>query len=181
MAVSTAAGVDAPASQFHPDHIMPQDAVADDDPLPVATGGGHRSDLHYVRASGLAQARLQLAVMAGNRHRAFEQIDRLVAIDRQLERLVEGEAAMPDGNLSEDLGEQRLALASEKLALTAGVEMPRLAPAFGAGLGTALAPDEDVEIVEEGALNRRLLYALGGGLALIVLCFAIGAVVLLQV
>ncbi|HEU4650316.1 MAG TPA: hypothetical protein VFS49_02775, partial [Croceibacterium sp.] len=42
-----------------------------------------RVDLHYLRASGLAQMRLQLAVLSGNRRRALEQIDRLVDIDKQ--------------------------------------------------------------------------------------------------
>ncbi|GEM_PF-1529388 len=134
-----------------------------------------RADLHFLRASGLAQARLQLAVMSGNRRRAFEQIDRLVAIDRQLERLLDGEEPLPCSDLDDDLACQRLALASEKLALTAGVEMPRVAPAFGAGMGTVLAANEDVEIVEEETLNRRLFTLLGWGLCLLVLCFAAGA------
>ena len=49
-----------------------------------------RPDLSWLRASGLAQARLQLAVLSGNRRRALEQIDRLMGIDRQLERLARG-------------------------------------------------------------------------------------------
>ena len=183
MAASPAVGANAPTTHFHPDHIMPQhDDAGEAMPPPTRPphkAGPRRSDLHYVRASGLAQARLQLAVMAGNRRRAFEQIDRLVAIDRQLERLMAGEAAQPDGNFGADLDEQRLALASEKLALTAGVEMPRQDPAFGAGMGVSLAPEEEVEIVEETALNRRLLRALWGGAALLVLCFAVAAAVLL--
>ena len=48
----------------------------------------HRPDLQFVRASGLAQARLQVAVLSGNRRRALEQIDKLVAIDKELERLI---------------------------------------------------------------------------------------------
>ena len=46
-----------------------------------------RLDLQFLRASGLAQARLQLAVLSGNRRRALEQIERLIGIDRLLERV----------------------------------------------------------------------------------------------
>ena len=50
-------------------------------PLPVSQG------LQYVRASALAQARLQLAILSGDRRRALREIDRLVEIDRQLARV----------------------------------------------------------------------------------------------
>ena len=142
----------------------------------VSLGEAGRADLHYLRASGLAQARLQVAVLAGNRHRALEQIDRLVAIDKELERIVEGKLPAPSG----DLADERLALASEKLALTSGVEMPRLAPAFGAGMGDALAPDEDVEIVEDETLKGRLARILLWGLACLVLFAGVTAAVLVQ-
>ena len=55
-----------------------------------ALSANRRLDLQFPRASGLAQARLQVAVLSGNRRRALEQIDRLVAIDKQLERLADG-------------------------------------------------------------------------------------------
>lgn len=140
----------------------------------LAEGG--RADLHYMRASGLAQARLQVAVLAGNRHRALEQIDRLVAIDKELERIAEGKLPAP----CSDLAGERLALASEKLALTSGVEMPRLAPAFGAGMGDAIAPGEDVEIVEDETLKGRLARILLWSLAFLVLCAGVTAAVLTQ-
>jgi hypothetical protein len=120
-----------------------------------------RPELHYVRASGLAQARLQLAVLAGNRRRALEQIERLIGFDRQLERIARGEPAP----VEDDLADQRLAIASEKLALTSEIKLPQLAPAFGAGMGAALGPDEDIEIVEDDVLAsgfaRVLLWASG--------------------
>jgi len=131
------------------------------------SGGSPRLDLQFLRASGLAQARLQLAVLSGNRRRALEQIDRLVAIDTQLERMVQGrEGPVPDPHtLEDDLADQRLAIASEKLALTAEIMLPRLEPAFGAGYGSAIGPDEEVEIVEDEALasrfTRLLLWASG--------------------
>ena len=86
--------------------------------------------LQFLRASGLAQARLQLAVLSGNRRRALEQIERLIGIDRQLERLARGEKTLAVGALESDLADQRLAIASEKLALSSGIELPRLEPAL---------------------------------------------------
>ena len=130
---------------------------------------------HLVRASGLAQARLQLAVLSGNRRRALEQIDRLVGIDRQLERLARGESTPAPEALADELANQRLAIASEKLALTSGIELPRLEPAFGAGMGAALAPDEEVEIVEHEVLKTRLFHVLLWAAGFLVLCIAVAA------
>ena len=139
---------------------------------------GDRLGWHYVRASGLAQARLQLAVLSGNRRRALEQIDRLIGIDRQLERLALGESTPAANVIETELAEQRLAIASEKLALTSAIELPRLEPAFGAGMGTALAPDEPVEIVEDEALRghfaRFALWA--SGFAVLCVGVAVAAV-----
>jgi len=140
-------------------------------PQSAASGGtfllrpepNRRTDLQFLRASGLAQARLQVAVLSGNRGRALEQIDRLVAIDKQLERLADGAAEADD--LAGDLADQRLALASEKLALTSEITMPRLEPAFGAGMSQVLELHEEVEIVEEDTIRtwaiRLLLWAAG--------------------
>lgn len=132
-----------------------------------------RADLSWLRASALAQARLQLAVLSGNRRRALEQIDRLVGIDRQLERLARGEHTPSADALASELADQRLAIASEKLALTSGIELPRLEPAFGAGMGAALAPDEEVEIVEHEALENRLFHVLLWTAGFFVLCIAV--------
>jgi hypothetical protein len=124
-----------------------------------------RLDLQFLRMSGLAQARLQLAVLTGNRRRALEQIDRLIGIDRQLERIARGEGTLGSEALDADLEDQRLAIATEKLALTAEISLPRLEPAFGAGMGAALAPGEEVEIVEDEVLaskfSKLLLWASG--------------------
>jgi hypothetical protein len=136
---------------------------------------GARPELGWVRASGLAQARLQLAVLSGNRRRALEQIDRLVGIDRQLERLVRGEPTLDGAALEADLADQRLAIASEKLALTSGIELPRLEPAFGAGMGAALAPGEPVEIVEDEALKGRLFHLMLWAAGFLVLCLGVAA------
>ena len=141
-----------------------------------------RLDLQFLRASGLAQARLQLAVLSGNRRRALEQIDRLVAIDKQLERMVQGRGGpLPDAeHLDGDLADQRLAIASEKLALTSAIDLPRLEPAFGAGMGAVLAPDEEVEIIEEETLKsspaRLAIWASG----FLILCAGVAAAAMTQ-
>src|SRR5688572_10041480 len=139
-----------------------------------------RPELGWLRASGLAQARLQLAVLSGNRRRALEQIDRLIGIDRQLERLARGETTPAAEALEAELTDQRLAIASEKLALTSAIELPRLEPAFGAGMGAALAPDEPVEIVEDEALRSRLVHVLLWAAGFLVLCIAAAAAAVMQ-
>ena len=115
-----------------------------------------RPELGWLRASGLAQARLQLAVLSGNRRRALEQIDRLIGIDRQLERLAHGERAPAEAALEAELAEQRLAIASEKLALTSGIELPRLEPAFGAELAAIGAglPDDPRGVAGQARVAR---------------------------
>src|SRR5690606_7601765 len=162
--------------------VATQPAVADGNPLHRSPAPPLRLDLHYLRASGLAQARLQLAVLSGNRHRALEQIDRLVAIDRRLEQVAEGllPIAPPSEALERELADERLAIASEKLALTSGIELPRLEPAFGAGMGAALTPDAPVEIVEDEALKGRLFHLMLWGAGFLVLCIGVAAAAVTQ-
>jgi len=153
---------------------------------PIRAGGLQPLDLQFVRASALAQTRLQLAVLSGNRRRALEQIDRLVAIDTALERAIEsrsGHAAETPGqppklseDLTADLDDQRLAIASEKLALMSEITLPRLEPAFGAGMGAALAPDEEVEIVEHEELAGGLKRLAWWAAAFLLLCLAVAAI-----
>ena len=141
----------------------------------------YRLDLQYLRASGLAQARLQLAVLSGNRRRALEQIDRLVGIDRELELVAAGEPAPSSiEELQAELSDQRLAIASEKLALTSAIELPRLEPAFGAGMGAALDPDQEVEIVESDALKSRLFHILLWSAGFLILCVGVAAAAVMQ-
>ena len=154
-------------------------AVADGNPFNHLPGHSPppRLDLHYLRASGLAQARLQLAVLSGNRRRALELlVDHHQPVDL-LERVSEGLVAIapPAEVLEDELDRERLAIASEKLALTAGVELPRLEPAFGAGLAAALSPEEPVEIVEEETLRSSLKTLALGAFALLVFCLGFGA------
>jgi hypothetical protein len=127
-------------------------------------------DLGYVRASGLAQVRLQLAVLSGNRRGALRQVDRLVEIDKQLEALgspgAQGE--MPGAALMAELDEQRQAIATEKLALMAAIEFPRLAAAERAE--DAPVPDEaEIVVLEDTEFGHRLVRALAWLAALIVL------------
>ncbi len=126
-------------------------------------------DLTYVRASGLAQMRLQLAVLSGNRRGALREIDRLVEIDRELEALtVQGRhSGLPGARLVAQLDEQRQAIATEKLALMAAIEFPRVAPAERAADETVIPDEGELAVVEDAAFGRRLLYGLAGLLAVI--------------
>jgi hypothetical protein len=162
--------------------VLAQSAAAADNASLIRLRGHHRLDLQFVRASGLAQVRLQLAVLSGNRRRALEQIDRLVALDKELERIAEGSVAIapPLERLADELADQRLAIASEKLALTSQVSLPRLEPAFGAGMGAALAPDEEVEIVEDEALRSHFKRLLAWGTGFLVLCVGAAAATMTQ-
>lgn len=141
-----------------------------------------RVDLHYLRASGLAQMRLQLAVLSGNRRRALEQIDRLVDIDKQLELVADGKIAIAPSaeRLESELADQRLAIATEKLALTSAIELPRLEPAFGAGMGQALAADEDIVIVEDATVTNRLFHLLLWSAGFLILCLGVAAAAVTQ-
>jgi hypothetical protein len=126
-------------------------------------------DVGYLRASGLAQMRLQLAVLSGNRRGALRELDRLVEIDRELEALAleGGHSAMPGASLVAQLDEQRQAIATEKLALMAAIEFPRVAPAERSTDEAGSEDEEEIEVVEDTDFGRRLLYGLGGLLGLI--------------
>jgi len=127
-------------------------------------------DLRYVRASGLAQVRLQLAVLSGNRRGALREVDRLVEIDTQLEALGSpgrSGGELPGAALIAQLDEQRQAIATEKLALMAAIEFPRLAPAERAEEADAVGHPEIV-VVEDHEFGPRLVSALAWLAALIV-------------
>lgn len=128
-------------------------------------------DVGYLRASGLAQMRLQLAVLSGNRRGALRELDRLVEIDRELEALAieGGGSALPGASLIAQLDEQRQAIATEKLALMAAIEFPRVAPVERSADETEPAEEEAIEVVEDTDFGRRVLYGLVGVLALIAL------------
>jgi hypothetical protein len=135
--------------------------TSDFDRLPPASG----FNVDYVRASGLAQVRLQLAVLSGNRRGALRELDRLVEFDKRLEAGHAFDAWQSSAGLKGHLDEQREAIACEKLALMAAIEFPRLAPAERS---TDPVPDEDeLAVVEDTEFGRKLLYALAGVLTVI--------------
>lgn len=138
-------------------------AAARNSETKVVAGGGapapiDRAGLQYLRASGLAQARLQLAVLSGNRRRALREIDRLVEIDRQLASISASgspeEDAMVGETLETYLIDQQRAIATEKFALMAAVELPRLSERQESG-ELLLGEDHEIPVVEEVALGRR--------------------------
>lgn len=126
-------------------------------------------DLGYLRASGLAQMRLQLAVLSGNRRGALRELDRLVEIDRELEALAieGGHSSLPGASLIAQLDEQRQAIATEKLALMAAIEFPRVAPAERSNEEAEPADEEAIEVIEDTDFGRRLLYGFIAMLAVI--------------
>lgn len=139
-------------------------------------------DLNYLRASGLAQVRLQLAVLSGDRRGALREIDRLVEIDRQLETLAASDgpvAAMLSGvRLRDHLAEQQLAIASEKLALTSGIDLPRLPPS---SLPEELYLDEHAEpaVIEDTEMGETIARFVRWGLVGASLLVAISIAVVL--
>ncbi len=87
--------------------------------------------LQFCRANTLSLARLQLALESGNRRGAMEAMDRLHTLDAEIERMVnrlpKGARADPAlGSIAHHLGEQKVAIAFEKLALASGVGGPGL-------------------------------------------------------
>jgi hypothetical protein len=119
-----------------------------------------RISLQYIRASGLAQTRLQLAVLSGNRRGALREIDRLVEIDRQLERLATGgeadSAELSGECLSAHLTNQQQAIAGEKLALVAAVEFPRMPARPRQSEELLLEDGDEIVVVEDSGLGSRL-------------------------
>ncbi|MGX7894114.1 hypothetical protein [Tsuneonella sp. HG222] len=151
-------------------------------PVRVAPFGGfvpvpqvEKTGLQYLRASGLAQARLQLAVLSGNRRRALREIDRLVEIDRQLESLaVNGQAdatLVSNEDIDAHLASQKTAIAGEKLALTAAISLPTIPPPGGALEGEPVDLG-NFEVIEDTTLGAGLARV---GLLILGLMLVVGA------
>jgi hypothetical protein len=99
----------------------------------------------------------------------LREIDRLVEIDRELESLaVRGNPTMPGASLIAQLDEQRQAIATEKLALMAAIEFPRVAPAERPEEAD-LAEDGDIVVIEDAEFAPRLVRVLAWLAGLIVL------------
>ena len=120
--------------------------------------------LQLTRASTIALTRLQLALAGGDRRQAMAAIDRLHAIDGEIEHLVgelppEGSPPTPTEPANDDpvaalgkhLADQKLALAFEKLALASGISGPDLvSPAHPLTHEPAPAPAETATALAEG-------------------------------
>jgi len=81
------------------------------------------------RANAMALTRLQFALKSGDRQQAMEAMDRLHALDAEIERLAE-RLPLPDNDdgewqaVTRHLGDQKLAIAFEKLALASAISGP---------------------------------------------------------
>lgn len=100
---------------------------------PPDTDGAAPADfglgLQLSRAGMMALTRLQLAIQSGDRQQAMEAMDRLHALDAEMERLV-GRLPPPADNdtewsaISRHVSDQKLAIAFEKLALVSDISGP---------------------------------------------------------
>lgn len=85
--------------------------------------------LQLSRASLMALTRLQLAIQSGDRQQTMAAMDRLHALDAEMERLVESLPA-PQGSQAEwskiakHVSDQKLAIAFDKLALVSEISGP---------------------------------------------------------
>lgn len=88
--------------------------------------------LQYCRASTLSLTRLELALESGDRQRIIEAMDRLHALDGEMERKIASLPA-PAGQdperdaINQHLGREKMAVAFEKLVLASGISGPGLA------------------------------------------------------
>ena len=103
--------------------------------LPLADNELSASDLflglQFCRANAMSLTRLQLALKSGDRQCALEAMDRLHALDAEIERLVKRlptpENDDPEwGAIDRHLSDQKLAIAFEKLALVSEISGPNL-------------------------------------------------------
>lgn len=84
--------------------------------------------LQYCRASTLSLTRLELALESRDRQRIIEAMDRLHALDGEIERKVASLPAPAGAEaLNEHLGREKMAVAFEKLVLASGISGPGLA------------------------------------------------------
>lgn len=134
--------------------------------------------LQLCRASILSLTRLQLAFERGDRTGAMEAIDRLHALDAEVERTMRrlpapaGESPRREA-LARQLREEKMAVAFDKLALASGVSGPKLAspPAFFDR--SKAMPPPAVDPAESRPLSLIRTY---GARAALLLVLAAGAV-----
>jgi hypothetical protein len=125
--------------------MNPKDALTDGclangpPPDPAALAADLGRSLQLSRASALALTRLQLAMKSRDRQAAMAALDRLHTLDAEMERLADhlpAPAADDPGRAEWDaivrhLGDQKLALAFEKLAVASEISGPDLVSARG--------------------------------------------------
>jgi len=118
------------------------DARALADMRPVSTGDLFLG-LQFCRANAMSLTRLQLALQSGDRQCALEAMDRLHALDAEIERLVR-RLPSPENDdparevIDRHLSDQKLAIAFEKLALVSEISGPNMVSP-----PTALPPGDD--------------------------------------
>ena len=118
------------------------DARALADMRPVSTGDLFLG-LQFCRANAMSLTRLQLALQSGDRQCALEAMDRLHALDAEIERLVRrlparGTEDPAGGLVAGPRSDQRRAWAFEKLALVSEISGPNMVSP-----PTALPPGDD--------------------------------------
>ncbi|MBW8755141.1 MAG: hypothetical protein JF595_13510, partial [Sphingomonadales bacterium] len=112
-----------PAGPVVPDPAAP-------DPARLAADLGR--SLQLSRAGALALTRLQLAIKSGDRHAAMAAMDRLHAVDADMERLVERQPAPAARDparrewdaIARHIADEKLSLAFEKLAMVSEIAGP---------------------------------------------------------
>lgn len=87
--------------------------------------------LQFCRANAMSLTRLQLALQTGDRRCALEAMDRLHALDTEMERLVRRLPGPPEDGpswerIDKHLSDQKMAIAFQKLAFASGVQGPDL-------------------------------------------------------
>ena len=141
--------------------------------------------LQYCRAGMLSLTRLELAMESGDRQRIIEAIDRLHALDGEIERKVASLPAPvgPDPEraaFEEYLGREKMAVAFEKLVLASGISGPGLAPhrpaAPAPGYPASSARDDGTDI-DENARSAGIVATYGPKAAILsVIVAATGAI-----
>jgi len=132
-----------PTADTSPDIETPAEPTAKD-VNPAQLG----LSLQLSRASMMALTRLQLAIQSGDRQQAMAAMDRLHALDAEMERLVGSLPTPPDDDaewnaINRHVSDQKLAIAFEKLALVSEISGPDLVSQGASQL--AQPPAEEAE------------------------------------
>lgn len=139
--------------------------------------------LQLCRASIMSLMRLQLALERGDRMSAMETIDRLHALDAEVERVVADLAGGKDDprrdRVNQILRDEKMAVAFEKLALAGGIDGPALGspPPFSPRGGNLSGDDRDLDLdLDDGpSTGARLFTAVRPYGARVVLLLAVAA------